>query len=81
MMVHTYQATQDPRYLYRAIQLQQFVLQYPALSDPATMRQPQPASDAYDLWVGSYESAVSLWTSFLYAGPANAHMTGFVPFF
>jgi len=82
MMLDMYQGTMNNTYLYRAIQMQTFVMTYPLLHDPSTMRVPSPADEAFQHWVGSYPGAVVLWADFLYgAGPAGAAMTGFSPLF
>ena len=50
------------------------------LSDPTTMRQPQPLPDGpWQFWTGSYESAIELWTDLLHRGPRNASETGWMP--
>ena len=77
MQLYAARVTGDPKYLYRALSFQQTVLANPLLSDLKQMRQPQPLPDGpWQFWTGSIESAIELWTSLLYRGPANASETG-----
>jgi hypothetical protein len=63
MQIYLYKVTKDVKYLYRALQFQEFVSQTPELYDLDLMRYPTP--NPYYLYSGSFESAVMLWVDLL----------------
>jgi hypothetical protein len=72
-----YRATNNPKYLYRAIKFQDFVVNTPIVSDPTIMRVPTPYP--YSFFFGSYCGAIVLWSDLL-TDPLNAHMPAFEPY-
>ena len=77
-MYYAYQQTANVTYLYRALQFQSLVVATPMLSAPGTMRDPDPIDLNWDLWVGTYESAVMLWGEMLYGTSETVSMTGYM---
>mmetsp|Transcript_22175 Transcript_22175/g.39669 ORF Transcript_22175/g.39669 Transcript_22175/m.39669 type:complete len:93 (-) Transcript_22175:125-403(-) len=63
MQLIMHKATTNDKYLYRALQFQRFVSQTPGLYDISQMRKPTPSP--FFLWIGSYESAIMLFSDFL----------------
>mmetsp|Transcript_90085 Transcript_90085/g.257602 ORF Transcript_90085/g.257602 Transcript_90085/m.257602 type:complete len:471 (+) Transcript_90085:114-1526(+) len=63
MQLLMHKATKDDKYLYRALQFQRYVSKSPGLYDVSQMRKPTPSP--YFLWIGSYESAIMLWSDFV----------------
>eukprot|EP01090_Pellita_catalonica_P005836 TRINITY_DN16057_c0_g1_i1.p1 TRINITY_DN16057_c0_g1~~TRINITY_DN16057_c0_g1_i1.p1 ORF type:complete len:466 (-),score=43.48 TRINITY_DN16057_c0_g1_i1:35-1432(-) len=74
MFLNMYKLTQNKKYLYRAIKFQEYVLTHPGLSEVSEMRKPTPTP--FMFFVGSYGSAVVLWSDMLY-DIENASMPGF----
>lgn len=75
MFFYAYRIKGDPKYLYRAIKFQEFVLKTPSLSDPTKMVQNYP----WVLYGSSYLSALPLWSDMLFEGAdfKQMHMPGF----
>eukprot|EP00730_Choanoeca_flexa_P001630 TRINITY_DN10716_c0_g1_i10.p1 TRINITY_DN10716_c0_g1~~TRINITY_DN10716_c0_g1_i10.p1 ORF type:complete len:240 (+),score=17.56 TRINITY_DN10716_c0_g1_i10:791-1510(+) len=76
-MYLAYQATRNETYLYRALQFQELVVSTPELSTHGMMRVPSPADLNWALWVGTYGSAIMLWSDVLYGSPLNVSMSGY----
>lgn len=63
MQIFMYKYTSDDKYMYRALQFQEFVRSMPELYDVDLMRYPTP--NPYGFYIGSFESAIMLWSDLL----------------
>ena len=63
MQIFMYKYTAEEKYMYRALQFQEFVRSMPELYDVALMRYPTP--NPYGFYIGSFESSIMLWTDLL----------------
>lgn len=63
MQIFMHKYTKDEKYMYRALQFQEFVSSMPELYDVDLMRYPTP--NPYGFYVGSFESAIMLWIDLL----------------
>lgn len=79
MQLRLAQLLGEKKYVYRALQFQRFVMSYPPLYDLDLMRRPTP--NPYNMYTGSWESAVMLWSDLLATAndPAQARMPAYVP--
>eukprot|EP01130_Rhizamoeba_saxonica_P018766 TRINITY_DN9520_c0_g1_i1.p1 TRINITY_DN9520_c0_g1~~TRINITY_DN9520_c0_g1_i1.p1 ORF type:complete len:463 (+),score=104.62 TRINITY_DN9520_c0_g1_i1:148-1389(+) len=66
LQIYLYKISGNPKYLYRAIQFQEFVLNTPIVSDPRKMRVITPDYGEFSLFGGSYLGAVNLWADLLH---------------
>jgi len=63
MILTLYRATNNDKYLWRAIKFQEFVLHTPIVSDITLMRLPTPSP--FSVWQGSWTGAALLWSDML----------------
>jgi len=75
MFLILYRATQNERYLWRALKFQEFVLDTPIVSDLNQMRVPTPSP--YSVWLGSWAGASLIWGDMLNIAPQQWCVPGF----
>jgi hypothetical protein len=63
MQIIMHKSTSEDKYMHRALQFQEFVKTKPELYDVDLMRYPTP--NPYGFYVGSFESAIMLWSDLL----------------